>query len=172
MNERHHLIPIAGIVVLLLVLLFLLLLLRRERGEKTPKAPKAPKPPKEEKPKKEKRRKADQPSAAPSEQVVQHGLAPTFERLRAEEARLDERQAAMAAAEADFERVAEERVARLTEWEQTLAVREAAIIDREANRQEAYSARELRDREAGGRPRLARGCGRPGAAGAAPALRR
>src|SRR5579859_3023067 len=108
-NERHHLIPIAGIVVLLLILLLLLLLLRRERGEKPPKAPKPPKPPKEEKPKKEKRRKAaDQPSAAISEQVVQHGLAPTFERLRAEEARLDERQAALGAAEADFERAAEE----------------------------------------------------------------
>src|SRR5207237_1379552 len=67
----------------------------------------------------------------------------TFERLRAEEQRIDERQAALAAGESEFERTAEERIARLTEWEQMLSAREAAIIDREAARQEAYSAREL-----------------------------
>src|ERR1700751_1549858 len=136
-TERHHLIPIAGgAIVLLLVLLLLLLVLRRQRPDHPAK------------PRKQKRSKHPPPDIALQ---LQYGLAPTCERLRAEEARLDERQAALAASEQEFEQTAEERIARLTEWEQTLAAREAALGEREGARQEAYSSRELEIAKQAGR---------------------
>lgn len=125
MNERHHAIPIAIVIVLLLVLLLLLLLLRRGKGSKHEDGHVAP------------------AGNSALEGVIEQRLGPTFERLRAEEQRLDEKQAALAEGEREFERTAEERIARLTEWEQTLAAREGQLEQQRVANEERYRAREL-----------------------------
>src|SRR5579862_4262957 len=136
LSKNHHLVPIAAVVVILLLLLLLLLLLRQrgagaERDE--------PKPPKE---KKEKRgRRTESRAAVPAD--LERQLSPTFERLHAEERRLDERQAELAANEAEFARTAEARVAQLAEWEQALVARESASHQEQATGDEAYRTREL-----------------------------
>lgn len=126
------------IVVLLVFLLALLLLRRRGKTEESAA-------PVEEarKPRKAKKAEAESKAIEGFAAEIEQRLAATFERLRLEEKRLDERQATLAAGESEFDRTAEERIGRLTEWEHALAARDAALAQREAGIEEAFTAREL-----------------------------
>src|SRR5579862_8320763 len=86
-------------------------------------------------------RRTESRAAVPAD--LERQLSPTFERLHAEERRLDERQAELAANEAEFARTAEARVAQLAEWEQALVARESASHQEQATGDEAYRTREL-----------------------------
>ena len=157
LREDHHLIEVVVVVLLLLILLLLLLvLLRRQRhaedpeetvpfeletpGAPVPDAPvaamEAPPPPI--------RTTVPAPTSALGlpEQLEQH-LQSSFERLRVEDQRLDERLAALSAAEAEFTATADERVASLTEWEQRLEARQTQLTTQEAVAEELYRTREL-----------------------------
>ena len=157
LSTRQHKIEAVGavVVVLLILLLVLLLLLNRQRkraagGEPEPKAEKPPEPGKPPKPEKPSKVKGLDGVA----EQLDRRLAATFDRLNVEERRIDERNAALAASEAEFEKTAEGRIARLTEWEQSLADREARLAAQQAagslaadesarSAEEAYRGREL-----------------------------
>jgi hypothetical protein len=136
LREDHHLIEVVVVAVLVLVLLLLLLVLlrmKRHAGsaeETVPFELDTPETP------------APGPALGLPEQLELH-LQSSFERLRTEERRLDERLAALSADEAEFARTADERVAHLTEWEQRIDAREAQLAQQEAAAEELYRTREL-----------------------------
>jgi hypothetical protein len=136
LREDHHLIEVVVVAVLVLVLLLLLLVLLRMKrhagsaDETVPFELDTPETP------------ASGPALGLPEQLEQH-LQSSFERLRTEERRLDERLAALSADEAEFARTADERVAHLTEWEQRIDAREAQLAQQEAAAEELYRTREL-----------------------------
>jgi len=149
LGTRQHQYEAAGAVIVVLLLLLLVLLLTMERrkkaaaaggevaAERPPKAEKLPKPEKAPRPPKGGK------SVDEVAQRLEERLSASFDRLRAEEQRLDERQVALSASEAEFERTAEERIARLTEWEQRLHARESQGGAQEAAAEQTFRQREL-----------------------------
>src|SRR5579864_5713317 len=136
LSKGHHLVELVVVVALLLLLVLLLVRLRWQRQERSGKEETYDLTAEDE-------FHSPMPLRGGLAEQLEEHLQSSFERLRTEERRLDQRLAELSGSEAEFEQTAQERVARLAEWEQRLEGRESQLAPQEAAAEELYRAREL-----------------------------